>query len=516
MNTSTVFDAAPGLSAVLETSSFHLHVRGAIPQQLSGSLVVATSRRHKDRTRFSRWHDSQSDLLRLDLYPGRPGRVQAHFLSVDPAGDALLRGPRPDGFYATQPNHGLNIRGTTLWATNLLFGAPVEVDLADWTPRRILRYLEPNDPAPQVTSTSHFAWSLSRRYTYFHQSLLTREAPGRNVAALDLRLIELDTVTGHERVWEIVPPAGDASLESANFHSAFYFEEKGRRFVGLLRTGAILECLEAHTAVHDHRVARMPFSTIWILPLDDHPSVLQASLLPGLEGLPGLALSHLDVDASASDGFVLYANYKQADIAEETHGENIYGERPEQVMEHYAGMIVEPINYGLLLRYERRGGTTTVRTFSRPYNPGRTSLGHTWLPINMQLDSRGQRLFCTFNGFHPRLLPRHIAAAYPDLTVDPAAIRHVPPLLMRFVADSLEPDFDPQRRHLSYAEPVAIAVVGDGGTDYVCTFAPEIGLRIYPADDLTRMVCNAVSPSLMNWRDSHFRPEPAHMQFVAR
>jgi hypothetical protein len=92
----------------------------------------------------------------------------------------------------------------------------------------------------------------------------------------------------------------------------------------------------------------------------------------------------------------------------------------------------------------------------------------------------------------------------------------VPPLLMRFVADRLEPDFEPQRRHLSYAEPVAIAVVGDGGADYVCTFAPEFGLRIYPADDLTRMVCNAVSPNLMNWRDSHFRPEPAHMQFVPR
>jgi hypothetical protein len=143
-------------------------------------------------------------------------------------------------------------------------------------------------------------------------------------------------------------------------------------------------------------------------------------------------------------------------------------------------------------------------------------LGHTWLPINMQLDSTGQRLFCTFNGFHPRLLPRHVASAYPDLAVDPGGIRHVPPLLMRFVADTLEPDFDRQRRHLSYAEPVAMTVVGDGRADYVCTFAPEVGLRIYPADDLTRMVCQAVSPSLMNWRDTHFRPDPAHMQFAAR
>jgi hypothetical protein len=137
---------------------------------------------------------------------------------------------------------------------------------------------------------------------------------------------------------------------------------------------------------------------------------------------PALALSHLDVDASGGDGFVLYANYKQADVAEETHGSNIYGEPPGDVTEHYAGMIVEPINYGLLLRYERRHGQDSVRCFRRPYDPGATSLGHTWLPINMELDSTRERLFCTFNGFHPRLATRHVAAAYPDLAVEPATI----------------------------------------------------------------------------------------------
>ncbi len=516
MDEATTFKAAPGLTAVVETSCFHLHVRGEIPPLLSGSLIVATSRRHKDRSIFSRWHDSQSDLLRLDLYPGRPGRVQAQYLAVDPKGEGLLKGYRNPGFYAAQPNHGINIEGPSVWATNLLFGAPLEVDLATWTPRRILRYLEPDDTAPQVTSTSHFAWSLDRRYAYFHQSLLVRETAMSNVSAAELRLIELDTQTNASRVWEILPPENDSSLESANFHSAFYYEEGGRRFVGLLRTGAILECLEAHTRNNDHRVTRMPFSTIWILELNDDLRTLQASLLPGLDGLAGLALSHLDVDTSDGDGFVLYANYKQADVAEETHGANIYGEPPDEVTEHYSGMIVEPINYGLLLRFKQRGGNSKVQTFSRPYSPGKTSLGHTWLPINMVLDSTRQRLFCTFSGFHPRLVPRHIAAAYPDLLVDPASIRYVPPLLMRFNAETLEPDYDPQRRHLSYAEPVAIAVVGDGKTDYVCTFAPEIGLRIYPADDLTRMVCHAVSASLMNWKDTHFRPEPAHMQFVPR
>src|SRR5689334_6349743 len=99
MGEQTTLKAAPGLTAVLETSSFDLHVRGEIPALLNGSLVVATSRRNKDRSVFSRWHDSQSDLLRLDLYPGRPGRVKAHFLSVDPKGDGLLKGSRHPAFY---------------------------------------------------------------------------------------------------------------------------------------------------------------------------------------------------------------------------------------------------------------------------------------------------------------------------------------------------------------------------------------------------------------------------------
>lgn len=510
------FNAAPDITAVLETGSFDLYVRGEIPRQLTGSLIVATSRRNKDRRVFSRWHDSQSDLLRLDLHPGRPGRIRAQFLAIDPAGQGLVTGYRDPAFYAAQPNHGVNHEGAYVWATNLLFGAPLEVDLATWAPRRILRYLEPNADAPQVTSTSHFAWSLDRRYAYFHQSLLVRESDGADVAAAELRLVELDTLSSGARVWTIKPPATDAALESANFHSAFYYEDHGQRFVGLLRTGAILECLEAHTRITEHRVTRMPPSTIWILEIDDGSPVLPATLLPGLDDLAGLALSHLDVDAAGGDGFVLYANYKQADIAEETHGENIYGEPPEAVTEHYSGMTIEPINYGMLLRYERRRGRSTIRTFRRPYNPGRTSLGHSWLPINVELDSTKRRLFCTFGGFHPRLLPRHVAASYPDLAVDAATIRYVPPLLMRFRADTLEPDQDPRRRHLSYAEPVAMAVVGDGQSDYVCTFSPEIGLRVYPADDLSRMVCHAVSASLMHWKDTHFRPEPAHMQFVAR
>ncbi len=505
-----------------------LYVQGELPALLAGSLIVPTNRRNKDRRFFSRWHDSQTDLIRLDLYPGRPGRVQAHILAVDPSGADLGDGFRRGEFerraygqlasygYATQPNHGVNIAGDTLWATNLLFGAPLEVDLVTWKPRRILRYVDLHELAPRMSGTSHFAWSLDHRYAYFHQSLLQCESPGSPVRAADLCLIEMDVHSGGERIWKLLPPPEDDGLETANFHSGFYFEEDGKCYIGLLRTGVLLEGLAPHSAPVDHTVLPLPPSTIWIVELDYEKSTLQAQLLPGIRELDGLALSHLDVDASSGDGFILYANFKEADVAEETHGENLYGEEPEEVAEHYSGMIVEALNYGMVIRYERRGGQTSVRTFKRPYVPGMTSLGHSWLPINIELDPAKRRLFCTFSGFRPRLLSRHIAAAYPNRVVDPATIRNVPPLLMRFNAATLEPEYDQNRGHLSYAEPIAMTVAGDGNTDYVCTFSPEVGLRIYLADDLNHMVCYAESPSLMHWRDSHFRPEPAHMQFVHR
>ncbi len=514
---STWIEAESGgaLPVAMETSEFDLYVRGEIPSRLAGSLVVATSRRHKDPHLFARWHDSQADLLKLDLFPGRPGKVRATLLSVDPNWPEGRSRRTP--FYATQPNHGLNCSSDTVWATNLLFGVPLEVDLASWKPRRVLRYVEPGDSRPQATTTSHFAWSLDTRYAYFHQSLLQRESEGRPVQAADLRLVELDIVNGCHRWWTILPPASDASPEGANFHSAFYFEEGGRRLIGLLRTGAVLETLAPHDRPVDHHVSPMEPSTIWVVAIpESNEREIQASLLPGVRELGGFALSHLDVDASGRDGFILFANYKQADVAEETHGVNLYGEAPEDVPEHYSGMIIEAFNYGEVIRYCRRGGAWSMRTFRRPYLPGKTSMGHSWLPINVQLDSSRQRLFCSFSGFRPRLLPRHVARAYEGQVADLTQIRYVPPLLMRFDATSLEPDTDPKRRHLSYAEPVAFTVVGDGGSDFVCTFAPDVGLRIYDADDLTTAVAYAVAGELMTYGDTHFRPMPAHMQFVHR
>jgi hypothetical protein len=491
---------------------------------MQGSLVIATSRRHKTRSFFSRWHDSQADLLKLDLFPGKPGRAQATFMSVDPHWSTRSDGTAPsfDGtapsFYETQPNHGLNCSADTLWATNLLFGAPLEVDLASWRPRRVLRLLQTTPDKPQVTSTSHFAWSLDGRYAYFHQSLLERESREHPVRAAALTLVQLDGVTGGTRTWSILPPSADSDLEGANFHSAFYYEEGGKRFVGLLKTGAILETLEAHTIPREHTVLPMGPSTIWIVEIDESRREIEATLLPRIRELGGLALSHLDVDASSRDGFVLFANYKQADVAEETHGENLYGESPDQVPDHYSGMIIEPLNCGQVIRYSRARGANEINVFRRPYLPGKTSLGHSWLPINIQLDSSRQRVFCSFAGFHPRLLPRHVAQAYEGHVADMSRIGYVPPLLMRFDATTLQPDMDSKRRHLSYAESVAFTVVPGvrAGTDYVCTFAPDVGLRIYESIDLRNMLGTAISAELMTYRDTHFRPTPAHMQFIPR
>ena len=324
-------------------------------------------------------------------------------------------------------------------------------------------------------------------------------------------------MTGQHRSWRILPPLDDAWLEGANFHSAFYFEEKSRRYVGLLRTGAVLEELEAHHVVAEHRVEPMQVSTVWIVEIDDMAGELQASLLPGVRELGGFALSHLDIDASSRDGFELYANYKQSDVAEETHGVNLYGENPEDVPEHYSGMIIEAFNYGKVIRYSRQGGQWGITTFSRPYMPGKTSRGHSWLPINIQLDSSQKYVFCSFAGFRPRLLSRHVALAYEGLVADVNEIAYVPPLLMRMNAGTLQPDTDPRRRHLSYAEPVAFTVVaGVDGLDFICTFSPEFGLRIYSEDDLTTMIGHAVAGELMTYQDSHYRPMPAHMAFIPR
>jgi hypothetical protein len=452
--------------------------------------------------------------------------VIARVLAVDPSGRDVPQGFRPSPFdqsawgtspaygYVTQPNHGLNVANGKVWTTNLLFGAPLQVDLERWSPERILRYVEPGVEAPRVSTTSHFAWSKDGKYAYFHQSLLTAETDASPVCARDLKLVRLDLHTGAERVWDLLPPPDDPRPEAWNFHSAFYWEDAGRPFVGLLRTGAVVEHIAPHRESYEHAVRPMPVSTIWTVAIDPSQPSLQAELLPGVAELGGLALSHLDVDVSEPDGFVLYANYKEAAVGEETHGVNVYGQRPEQIAEHYSGMIVEALNVGKVMRYEHRGGGNQITVFERMYEYGRASLGHTWLPINIELDASRQALFCTFNGYRPRLMPQHIADGYPDRTVDHERIRPVPSAMIRFDAATLKPDYDNHRTYISYGEPVAMSVVGDRESGFVCTFSPEEGLKVYRAGDFNEMVCHAISHELLHWQDSHFRPDPAHMVFV--
>jgi hypothetical protein len=137
------------------------------------------------------------------------------------------------------------------------------------------------------------------------------------------------------------------------------------------------------------------------------------------------------------------------------------------------------------------------------------------MPINIQLDSSKRRVFCSFAGFKPRLLPRHIAAAYQELAADYSAIRFVPPALLRLDARTLQVDHQRDRSHISYSEPIAFTIVtGDDARDYIVTFSTEHGVRFYDADDLTRMLAHASSARLHTWRDSHLRPEPAHIVHV--
>jgi hypothetical protein len=499
-----------------------LHVRGELPPDLAGSFVVACSRRNKDRFVFSRWHDSQADLIRIDIKPGKPGSARASVLTVDPSGSsfaAKVPAINPSNpplacsyrHYLTQPNHGLNIEHGTLWATNLLFGFPLEVDLNRWKANRLLQFVECNRGAPCSTGTSHFAWSRDRRYAYFHQSLLTDESPSK---AADMRMVRLDTRTGSHRTWRLEPPSRDRDLTAANFHSAFYFEEGGAPRVGLLRTGAVIESLTPHAKPYEHEVLPSPRSTIWIVDIDEQAATLQARLLPGLGRLDAIAMSHLDVDTRCEEGFILYANYKEADVAEETHGVNVYGESAEKVTEHYSGMTVEPLNVGTVIRVEYKDGKSHIQKFCRKYDAGRTSLGHTWLPINIQLDSSGSVVFCTFAGFRPRLLPAHIARAYPNRTADPSSIYYVPPALIRLKAASLAPDLRDPLSHISYAEPMALAVVGSVDSGYACTFSPELGLRVYRAANLSHMLAHVTAHPVWHSGDTHFRPAPAHMEFV--
>ncbi len=196
------------------------------------------------------------------------------------------------------------------------------------------------------------------------------------------------------------------------------------------------------------------------------------------------------------------------------HGNNHFGEAPEVVSEHYSGMIPEPLCAGPVIRVDYHQGKVQTSRRCLTYDHGHVSKGHTWLPINLELGRSRQHLFASFAGFRPRLLPEHVASAYSGLVVDPKSAGYVPPLIMRLNAETLKPDTTNGYNRL-YVVPQAFVVAGDDHSEFVVTFSPEKGLSIYPAEDLSHVVCEAHSSDLMTWGDSHFRPEPAHMAFVA-
>ena len=494
----------------MDVSEFRLNLRGRVPAGLQGRLVFTCGRRDKRQGQFRRWHDSQADHVVIDLEPGAAD-LRARIFS--PRAEELEL-DRPQGRYGAQPNHAVNIAGRRAWSTNLHFGAPFGFDIETGESLGLIELLPTGPGAPQVTTTAHFAFTPDRRHAYFQQGLLADDAVAGAVATRSLILARLDTDSLACRVWTLIPPPDDADPVGHNFHSAFYFTRGGRPHVGLLRTGARFDSLRPHLDATPHAVRPMPDSAVWIVPIEEAADRLQARLLPEFRDPAARALSHLAVDTSSGEGFVLYCNYKQADVGQETHGPNIYGEPPEAVFEHYAGMTVEAFGAGKLVRFDATGPTPSKVERVQPYDHGRVADGHTWLPINLALDSSGERLFASFAGFRPRLLPDHVASAYPGLAVPVDEAGYAPPLLMRLDARTLAPD--PSTPHAaSYAEPIGFTVVNGAGRDYVCTLSSEMGLRLYDAEDLSAVLCEATAHQLSTWRDSHFRTDPAHLEFVA-
>jgi hypothetical protein len=497
-----------------------LHVRGRIPDSVAGTLLVPCSRRHKRRDVYSRWHDSQADLIRLTLKPGVPGRVRAEIIAIDPLAkgvngaqadwlDLCANGTDPAFGYVTQPNHGVNAANGRIWITNLIFGAPLELDADTLNPIRVLQPVQVSDDMPRVTSTAHFAFSLDSRYAYFHQSTLARERNGGPVRSGQVYLIRIDLRTGNLRTWLVKPPAG-MDMSSVNFHSAFYFEEAERKYIGLLQTAALLETVGPGGQVRRTTNARMQYSEIWIIEVDEQRDELPAELISGIREIAGYALSHLCVDNKDGNGFVLFANYKNSDVGDETRGENIYGAAPDAVIEHYSGMIVEAFDCGKVIRVERRNGTYRIKVFSQDYFHAANSRGHTWLPINLDLDASRKYVFCNFNGLRPRLVGRHTYDLYEPECLKPSVARNIPEVHMRLRADDLTLDLRSNRSHVAYTLPSAMAIIGDVETGYMCTFSPEMGLFITPLNDLSKLVCHAVGHELWTYGTTHFRPEPAH------
>ena len=84
-------------------------------------------------------------------------------------------------------------------------------------------------------------------------------------------------------------------------------------------------------------------------------------------------------------------------------------------------------------------------------------------------------------------------ARYPGRSVNARTVYYVPPALMRLDANRLEPDLRGQLSHISYAEPIAMCVIGSVEDGFVCTFSPELGLHVSRASDLSVMVAHVTA-----------------------
>ncbi len=494
---------------------FDLFVRGCIPDALEGELLAVTGQRLKDRRRYSNWHHSPATLLRLILEPGHPGRVRVQTSAIQQAWSvptedlcgSMIDPTAVDGVPTCAPNHAVNRLGPTTWLTNLLFGPPLQVDAATGAVVRVVSD-RPIGPDQRISSTAHFAPDASGRRTFLHQFTLTTSRSGYALSS-DHEVLALDRTGAVVGRWDVQPPDGDDPT-SANFHSAFWFEVDGVDHIGLVRTGVVVANWDGERVGHPGTAAA---AALWLVPLPADCASTRAQSVDLALSTHAVALSHLDCRAECN-GFTLYANWKQANVAQVADGLNVYGREPAGIAEHYAGGGVEPFDVGgmLRLRWTPTGSDLVHRRI--PYDVARTSALHTWMPINMHLSGDRRSLFASFAGVNPRLVSGVVARQHPITCVDFGRLRYVPPLVARFDADTLEPYDTSGRVHVSYTDAIATALIEQGDEAYVVTLSASAGLRVYAASDLQHLVGYGVNARLHHVDDERFRTEPAHLQFI--
>jgi len=190
-----------------------------------------------------------------------------------------------------------------------------------------------------------------------------------------------------------------------------------------------LEAIESQTSTASPDGA----STIWIVELQRRRRDCRPFLLPGIRELTGFALSHLT--SMLPRGWRFCCSRIQASRCRRRNARvNLYGEDPEDVPAALLRYDHRTVRCRAVIRYSRRGVITSIQDVSPLLPPGRTSLGHSWLPNQHSTGLVGERVFCSFNGFRPRCYTPCCPGIPRGLVADLNQIRYVPPLLMRFDA----------------------------------------------------------------------------------